>query len=79
VTDLTEYAREGYDAQDGAEPAYTHGSNAYMAWRIGKWLKGRGEARPSEVTPEHGYSLRVDGVKIAITSAGYGDPCITEN
>ena len=78
MNDLIDYAREGFDAPDGAANEYTDGSNAFLAWRIGQWLKKTGGKRPDEVASESGYSLRVDGVRIVVSSAGYGEPIVVE-
>ena len=76
VNDLTDWAQQGYDADAGTEAHFTDGSNAFLAWKIGNWLRSNGSARPSEVMPDLGYALRVDGVRIVITGAGYGEPVI---
>jgi hypothetical protein len=78
MSDLIEYARKGFDAPDGAVNEYTDGSNAFLAWRIGSWLKSTGGKRPEEIAVESGYSLRVDGVKIVVSSAGYGEPVVVD-
>lgn len=76
VNELTDWAQQGFDSDDDTIAHFTEGSNAFLAWKIGNWLKNEGGARPTEVTPDLGYSLRVDGVRILITGAGYGEPVI---
>ena len=61
--DLTLYAHEGYDAPDGAK-TYMVGSDAYIAWRVGRWLRARGEPRPERVTSAPGYRVLVDQARV---------------
>jgi hypothetical protein len=61
--DLTNYAHEGYDEPDKAQ-AYMPGSDAYMAWRTGRWLRQTGAERPRRVTSAAGYRVQVDDERI---------------
>ena len=43
MIDLTLFAQQGYDAEEDATVEFTHGSSAFVAWRVGRWqvsLKG---------------------------------------
>ena len=63
MMDLTEYALRGYDAPEvGA--GYMLGSDAYIAWRVGKWLRANGEGRPTAVTSGRGYRVVVDAARV---------------
>ena len=60
---LNDYAWRGYDdPQD--EAAYMLGSDAYIAWRVGKWLRLTGEARPKSVVSGPGYRVIVDAERV---------------
>ena len=61
--DLTLYAHQGYDAPEGA-CAFMPGSDAYMAWRTGQWLRRNGASRPNKVSSAAGYRVRVDDERI---------------
>lgn len=63
MMDLTEYAWRGYDAPE-ADAAYMPGSDAYIAWRVGKWLRANGGARPAAVTSGRGYRVVVDAARV---------------
>ncbi|MGE0741730.1 MAG: hypothetical protein AB7O98_10330 [Hyphomonadaceae bacterium] len=76
MRDLTRFALEGYDAEEAAEPPYTHGSSAFLAWRVGQWLKRNGGVKPTAVSAEEGYAVRVDGVKVMIPAGATGEPMI---
>ncbi|MBV9508861.1 MAG: hypothetical protein JO303_01105 [Caulobacteraceae bacterium] len=61
--DLTDYAMEGYQAPDQTKH-YMVGSDAYIAWRVGKWLREQGEAKPGRVTSAAGYRVTVDDARV---------------
>jgi len=61
--DLIDYARRGYDAPD-SESSYLTGSDAYIAWRVGKWLRSTGAQCPTSVTSGPGYRVIVDGSRV---------------
>jgi hypothetical protein len=61
--DLSHYAFEGYD-EPSRPRGYMVGSDAYMAWRVGVWLRERHDKRPNAVTSAHGYRVNVDGERI---------------
>ena len=61
--DLTLYAHEGYDAPD-APQTYMVGSDAYIAWRVGKWLRAQGQPRPGQVVSAAGYRVLVDKTRV---------------
>ena len=61
--DLTDYALEGFDAPDRSR-GYMLGSDAYMAWRVGVWLRERGETRPRKVVAAPGYRVKIDAARI---------------
>jgi hypothetical protein len=73
---LTEYAQQGYDAGGAEIPDLTHGSNAFVAWRVGQWLRRNDGIRPTEVVSESGYCVRVDGVRVEIPIGATGEPRI---
>ncbi|WP_448661613.1 hypothetical protein ACG3SL_13180 [Sphingomonas sp. CJ20] len=77
MRDLTEFARQGYDAGDDQAPLFAHGSSAFLAWRVGRWLRSNGGIRPSSVTAEPGYSVRVDGVKVDVPAGATAEPRIS--
>jgi hypothetical protein len=61
--DLTEYALQGYDFPDQAR-SYMVGSDAYIAWRVGRWLREQGDQRPGRVISAAGYRVMVDGARV---------------
>ena len=76
VRDLTQYAIAGYDAEYEAQSEYALGSSAHVAWLVGRWLKANGGVRPTTVTAEPGYAVRVDGVKVEVPAGATGAPQI---
>ncbi|ENZ82151.1 MULTISPECIES: hypothetical protein [Caulobacter] len=76
MIDLTLFAQQGYDAEEDATVEFTHGSSAFVAWRVGRWLRQHGGIRPTQVFPESGYAVRVDGVKVEIPAGATGEPRI---
>jgi hypothetical protein len=76
MINLTRFAQEGYDAAPDAGTDYTHGSAAFVAWRVGQWLRRHGGIRPTDVTSEPGYAVRVDGVKVMMPAGATGEPQI---
>ena len=61
--DLTLYAHQGYDTPDQVQE-YMLGSDAYMAWRTGQWLRKQGAERPTRVISAPGYRVQVDNERI---------------
>jgi hypothetical protein len=61
--DLTDYAWIGYDDPDQAQH-YMPGSDAYIAWRVGRWLRLNEEERPGRVVSASGYRVTVDGTRV---------------
>jgi hypothetical protein len=60
--DLTAYALEGYDEPDDIRP-YMLGSDAYIAWRVGAWLRATGARPPGTVVSSAGYRVIVDDTR----------------
>ena len=60
---LTAYAWRGYDDPE-TPAAYMLGSDAYIAWRVGKWLRQSGAPRPATVTSGRGYRVVVDAARV---------------
>lgn len=61
--DLTSYAHRGYDNPERDEP-YMLGSDAYIAWRTGKWLRLHNDPRPERVISGPGYRVIVDDARV---------------
>jgi hypothetical protein len=61
--DLTLYAHQGYDDPDRSYE-YMLGSDAYMAWRTGQWLRANGADRPRRVISAAGYRVQVDDERV---------------
>ncbi|MET0986442.1 MAG: hypothetical protein ABW034_13645 [Steroidobacteraceae bacterium] len=76
MKDLTQFALSGYDAPQDAQPEFTHGSSAFVAWRVGQWLKRGGGIRPTKVEEQDGYAVLVDGVKVVIPAGATGEPYV---
>jgi hypothetical protein len=74
MLDLTHYAQEGFDAPPGAQPVHVLGSSAFVAWRVGQWLRQHGGVRPTRVLDEPGYAVRVDGVRVVVPMGATGIP-----
>jgi hypothetical protein len=74
-TDLIRHATEGFVAElDGKSPAqacpYYSSSPASMGWLVGAWLKASGRSAPRCVRMSRGYTVRVDGMLVAVGGAG---------
>jgi hypothetical protein len=72
-TDLTPYARAGFDARPasaeaayGACPHYTS-SPAGLAWLAGAWLHRTGRPAPQGVRMSRGYTMHVNGMLVSMT------------
>jgi hypothetical protein len=63
MMDLTAYALLGYDHPE-REERYMLGSDAYIAWRTGKWLRLHNAPRPTRVVSGPGYRVIVDGARV---------------
>jgi hypothetical protein len=61
--DLTDYALQGFDFP-GDGKSYMVGSDAYIAWRVGRWLREQSHIRPTRVTSAPGYRVLVDDARV---------------
>lgn len=61
--DLTDYALEGYDEPDNVLH-YMPGSDAYIAWQTGRWLRRHRAERPTSVVSASGYRVKVDDQRV---------------
>jgi hypothetical protein len=63
MMDLTTYAVAGYDEPQTTRH-YMLGSDAYIAWRVGKWLRENNKERPQSVVSGPGYRVVVDSARV---------------
>lgn len=68
-SDLTEYAREGYN---GAANRHLNSSPASMAHNLGAWFARTGKTEPRDVRMSRGYSMRASDMVFQPDNTAHG-------
>lgn len=63
-SNLTEQAKQGYEAPAGAECPFIESSPAAMAWATGQWLRSTGRTAPRDVRMSRGYTVHANDMLI---------------
>ena len=66
--DLTEQAKEGFEAPAGANCPYFDSSPSAMAWLTGQWLKTTGRTEPRDVRMSRGYTVRANDMLLSLNN-----------
>lgn len=70
TSDLTAFAREGYNATSEASCPYIASSPASMAWLTGQWLRTTGRSSPRDVRMSRGYTVRANDMLLDLRKPG---------
>jgi hypothetical protein len=58
MTDLTEYAINGFNAKDHGANPHLYSSATFIAWNLGRSMWFRGMPQPRMVKMSRGYTIR---------------------
>lgn len=65
-SDLTDEAKQGYEAPPGAKCPFYESSPSGMAWLTGQWLQATGRSAPRDVRMSRGYTVRANDMLLSL-------------